>query len=405
MIPRRKCELCGEPIEPSIVRSRKRVGKSIICRACVQKEKAADFAARIERKKALFAERRCAVCGGPIKWKDSYDRKTPTHWPKTCCARCHGIYAKRNDVLTPEQCIARIEAYLKEVGHPCPHNQILHGIHMASKVLTKLHISILDVQKKFFGLDVDRVHADLTAYKKVDLPSLSEIADELQLSVDNYQDLCDAILQRHRDKELKLSKELLERVYLSYIGFKGHYVPKVVVVHELFHKNWTVEQLLKDVSSLMMNWQAGYKDPKRSWYELEAALYLRKQFGADKVSAEHTFPDCRSSKDFPLRFDFYVPEYRLLVEVDGEQHANKDNSFYTDQLAANDRIKEAYAAEHDYILVRVPTTPRFTFTSRLEQAIMDVVKPAELLEPLPDNAEGNQQPSPESNSDQFEFDF
>ena len=44
-------------------------------------------------------------------------------------------------------------------------------------------------------------------------------------------------------------------------------------------------------------------------------------------------------------------------------------------------------------MLRIVTKPRHTFISRLRNTILDVLKPVELLETPPGNAEGNQQPS------------
>lgn len=405
MRPRRKCEFCGKKVSYPEVKYRTINKMRILCSSCSHAEGLLKMCLGRAIKRKQFEGRTCVVCGNTIQWKPQYYKKNPVRWPTTCCTHCHGVYSKREAVLTKERCIERIEEYVKAVGHPCTVEEVLHGAHIASKVLTRHKISILAVQKKIFGLSVDRVHADITAVKVVDLPTLDSINSELDLHAETYQELCDTILSMHRSKQITITTELIERVYLSFIGHQKHYVPKTVIVHELFHKNWTVEMALRGIDSASINWKAGYKNPKRSWYELEASIYLREKFGASNVSAEHTFPDCRSTKDFPLRFDFYIPEHRLLIEIDGNQHSDKDNRYHTEQLEINDAIKEEYATQNNYKLVRVPTTPRFTFTSRLEEAIMDVLKPVELLEALPDTVEGNQQPRSRPESIQMEFDF
>lgn len=392
MIPRRKCEICGSSIDPDTVRTRKRAGKSIICRNCIDVERALQRAYRIVLKKEALSKKTCVICGGPIPWKDMYDRKSEKYWPETCSPSCHSVKSREKYRYTKEYVETKLKEYLLQVGHPCTHNQALHGSHLASKVLTKLGVSILAVQKELFGLQVDRVHADINQVMPVKANTLEDLNSKYGVAATSYQEFCDTIIKLHEESGLKITNELIKDVYTSYIGYVGHYVPKIVIVHELFHYKNAVCMAAKDIDSITINWSMGYRDPKRSWYEIEAGLYLRKAFGQKNVSAEHTFTDCKSSKNFPLRFDFYIPDHKLLVEVDGAQHTDKNNAFYTDQLAANDKIKKDYAEQNGYTLVRVPTTPRFTFTSRLEKAIMDVVKPAELLEPLTENAEGNQQP-------------
>lgn len=67
------------------------------------------------------------------------------------------------------------------------------------------------------------------------------------------------------------------------------------------------------------------------------------------------FPECRDRGVLP--FDFFVPNHRLLIEFDGRQHY--DNSEHwggAEKLAEmqrHDEIKNRFAAEHGYRLVRI----------------------------------------------------
>lgn len=67
------------------------------------------------------------------------------------------------------------------------------------------------------------------------------------------------------------------------------------------------------------------------------------------------------------RFDFYLPQYNLMIEYDGEQHfklvhfAGKDiekNIEITKRTQEHDKIKDAYCAEHNINLLRIPYTER-----------------------------------------------
>lgn len=68
------------------------------------------------------------------------------------------------------------------------------------------------------------------------------------------------------------------------------------------------------------------------------------------------FPACRDWGTLP--FDFFVPSHRLLIEFDGRQHY--DNSEHwggREKLAEtqrHDRIKDRFAAENGYRLLRIP---------------------------------------------------
>ena len=393
MKPRRKCEICGNPVEPDLVKYRKQTGKSILCKACVAKEQQAQKEARIADKQAIFAKKRCIVCGQPLQWKPLYAKKSIHFWPTTCSPRCHGIAAKRECKLTKEQVEHRIEVFLQQLGHPCTYVDVIHGCHVASKVVTKLGISILDIQKRVFGLQVERVHVP-ALQSSCEPITLLDINRKYTMDCNTFADVA-AALDARRTKQLAIDKQLVEDIMKAYICTCKHFVNKTAIYHEVFKSRDFYWPIIKTIDSVGINRLFGYSDPKRSWFELKAAAVLHEMLGTTEISAEHTFADCRSEKNFPLRFDFYIPELKLLLEIDGAQHADKENGFYKETTVINDQIKDRYAQEHGYRLLRIPTTPRFTFVNRLHSALLDVIKPVELLEPLTAQAEGNQQPSSE----------
>lgn len=91
-----------------------------------------------------------------------------------------------------------------------------------------------------------------------------------------------------------------------------------------------------------------------SKYEEQIAKVLQKE--GLTFEREKTFEDLKHGK---LRYDFYVPSFRMLIECDGEQHFNYISKFYKtrkDFLSAQerDRKKNAYALAHKYYLYRIP---------------------------------------------------
>ena len=58
------------------------------------------------------------------------------------------------------------------------------------------------------------------------------------------------------------------------------------------------------------------------------------------------------------RYDFYFPDYNILIEYDGQQHFrpvfNWDNQERFELRQRHDKIKNQYALEHNYILIRIP---------------------------------------------------
>ncbi len=87
--------------------------------------------------------------------------------------------------------------------------------------------------------------------------------------------------------------------------------------------------------------------------ELEVKKALE-SFGI-KYITQYKFPDCIYKR--PLPFDFYLPEYNICIEYDGEQHYEKC-SFQTQQEFENaikrDKIKDEYCKKNNIKLIRIP---------------------------------------------------
>ena len=397
MRPRQKCSICGNEVSPSRVAYAHKQHLAILCDICFKKVRQEKLdsrkAERAEKLKSMFKGRKCVVCGNLIPWKDSYLLKNPeTHWPITCCPRCHGIQTKRDTAYTKEQVEQIVMDYIKKQGKYVSYYDIVHSAHIASKTLQKFNISVAELNKRVLGLEEVRVHADCVA-TRIAL-SHDEFCNWLKLPLEyDYPTLARSILTYYREYTYEQVKLTLTELICSYIAARKRYTGTVAVMHGLGVSFDSIREHYKiDITAL--NKELGFSNKRQSWFEDEGYFILCNIFGKDKVSREHVFPDCRSAKHFVLRYDFYIPAYKLLVEVDGVQHRDKDNPYYSESQAQNDEIKEAYAMTHGLILVRVSSDPRKDFTSRFQTKILDVLKPIELLEPLTDNAEGNQQPRP-----------
>lgn len=75
------------------------------------------------------------------------------------------------------------------------------------------------------------------------------------------------------------------------------------------------------------------------------------------VFEEVSFPDCIGSKGAVLRFDIYIPEKKLLIEYDGDQHQKFDSFYHKSykefqERQLYDRLKEIYASGHDFVLIK-----------------------------------------------------
>lgn len=67
------------------------------------------------------------------------------------------------------------------------------------------------------------------------------------------------------------------------------------------------------------------------------------------------FDDCRFIR--PLKFDFYLSQYNLVIEYDGEQHTNNEHYFNTknnfNHQLIRDKIKNKYCSDNNINLIRI----------------------------------------------------
>lgn len=75
---------------------------------------------------------------------------------------------------------------------------------------------------------------------------------------------------------------------------------------------------------------------------------------------QYTFDDCISDKNAKLRFDFYLPDYNLCIEYDGEQHFRPTGYFGGEETFQRrmelDKVKNEYCRNNNIHLIRIPYT-------------------------------------------------
>lgn len=92
---------------------------------------------------------------------------------------------------------------------------------------------------------------------------------------------------------------------------------------------------------------------------------------------QFSFDDCKDKRRLP--FDFYLPDYHVLIEYDGQQHYRPVNfggisdekafaNFKTTQR--HDAIKTAYCAFNNIPLLRIP----YWESENIEQILLDYIK-------------------------------
>lgn len=93
---------------------------------------------------------------------------------------------------------------------------------------------------------------------------------------------------------------------------------------------------------------------------------------------EKTFQDCKDKKVLP--FDFYLPQYNLCIEFDGEQHFN-DHMYSTystipyvnlEYTQKHDKIKNEYCANNNINLLRIPYYKENHIEEMIENKIYEI---------------------------------
>ena len=124
----------------------------------------------------------------------------------------------------------------------------------------------------------------------------------------------------------------------------------------------------------------GHRCPKcvRSKFEIETSQLLD-NWGYNYES-QYTFHDCRDIN--PLPFDFYLSDYNILIEVDGEGHYKpiprgsmtleeaKQQLFITQK---HDGIKTQYCNNHNIPLIRIPYWERKNLECFLFNSLNDFI--------------------------------
>lgn len=83
---------------------------------------------------------------------------------------------------------------------------------------------------------------------------------------------------------------------------------------------------------------------------------------------EYKFDDCRNVKALP--FDFFLPQWNLLIEFDGEHHFRYKGFWNSGRTTLeitqkNDRIKNRFCKKNGLKLIRIP----FNMVEKIERII------------------------------------
>lgn len=405
------CKICGAPISVSSARKNRR------CRACALKawsDKAKEKWERINKETPHF----CIMCGKQIEWTMQRSHTNA----QTCSPHCTSLYIQSQIKETPEHLEARLIEYIKKQDHYVSLKELREALHISDKLLYSRHMSCPELNRKagnYFPVNdktaeqIKSEYLDLIRSNKS--IRLQEAARVIGVSGDYILSL--GIKPSELRKELGLAnkncrtKEETEKLIVDWLKEQPVYcsASQICEALHLDHK-CSIQNFGFDIKEL--NAKAGHKPVYQSYYEnLAAHLLIERGF---KIEMQKTFPDCVMRGR--LRFDFWLIDYAVLLEVDGGQHTKP--LFGEDSLRRikeSDAIKKAFAESHNIPLYRIDVTPSRTFKERFTELMDKITGLPRVSEEVhtdsncgeipPDNAEDNPQPSLKPESNQMEFDF
>lgn len=114
-------------------------------------------------------------------------------------------------------------------------------------------------------------------------------------------------------------------------------------------RHWTVKSLLTD-AGIYEDWLT----KGTSLFERSVYFIIREVVGQNcTIETQKVFNDLKGVKGGAARFDFYIPDYNLVIEADGRQHYTDDDPWRTEELVANDKLKNEYCLNNGIGLLRI----------------------------------------------------
>lgn len=397
MKPKPLCELCGKPVRSDYAFKQRKAGTGYRCKDCVLKERAKIRSDRSEKKKQIYEAKHCVVCGNHLIWKPSFINRSFDHLPTTCSVECWRKASTAHRKANKEEVENTLCAYIRNKGEYTSYFEAARGCGYSNSTLKKLGISIRELNKRVLGIPTSDVDVIKLTKADIQVLTLEELREAYSVPGDTYAELVRAYMQTSRKHYITATHSFLVDVVLSCISSEDRYIG-VVRLCELLHVGRVLLVKKYSIDVPYLNKLMGkVQTSGTSYFEDMAHTLLVRHLGVCNISRHHVFSDCRSLCGYPLEFDFYIPGANVLVEVDGEQHKGaKGACNYNNFNRQNDKIKDCYAANNGLTLIRVDTAPSHTFVNRFTTTVLGILKPIELLETRPENAEGNQQPSPDT---------
>jgi hypothetical protein len=158
---------------------------------------------------------------------------------------------------------------------------------------------------------------------------------------------------RLADKQRKTKEEFEDEVFdlveneYSVIGeYKGAH-SKIEITHNICETSWNItpRNFLNGIRCPKCKSSKGEKKIER-WLIVNNIYYV----------CQHSFPNCRNI--LPLRFDFYLPDYNLVIEYQGQQHFVETGYWgkaeKLERTQINDKVKKKYCKKNNIRYLEIP---------------------------------------------------
>ncbi len=313
-----KCYICGATVSPKYRQS--------MCKKCATKQIAEKLRDKSDHPEYYI----CIHCGKRIPFLKHHKYKEV----KYCSTTCFMLHTHISRKHTKESVLQKIEDFIKDKSKYVTVEDVCKNLHISEKVIYKHHICIKDINNKY-GL-------------------FFREPKEIPVKIDKYKDL--------------------ENRIIHFIKGQGAYTP-ITVILKHFHIDYESTWKNKfNFNIVDLNSKAGFKNIFSSYYEGICYNKLVEIFGETNIVTQKRFEGCKGEKGWALRFDFYIKNKNILIEVDGDQHYNDKHRLFKPDIPIRDNIKNEFAKANNISLHRIPVMPIDTFNDRLMHLLEGISK-------------------------------
>jgi len=387
-----QCSVCGGPVCAGTAYKK---GK---CIKCLRAEQRAEKERRLKE-----WDKHCVWCGKKIKF--TYNTNV-----RTCSRRCQMYLMQSKRKETKEHLEERLVAYISQQDHYVKLAELREHFHISDKLLYTRGISCPELNfragKLAYLLDhtlskkeVEDKYAEIL--RRDPSLTMNEVSKLIHVSVKRMNRLgISAGDIRRRYGILGTNQRTREQLQDMIVGWlsKQPCYRNAQDVCQALGIDYKCSLQAKGLDIVELNRLAGHSRPPTSYFEEHTCLLLTA--AGIRVERQKTFSDCRDKN--LLRFDFWLIDYGVLIEIQGAHHYNDKYRNY-EKVDKHDKIKKDFAKRRNIPLYCVDTTPSATFAERIEDLIKEVKGAAKVTsfvhtasncrEPLTSDVEGNLQPS------------